>query len=444
MVSPAREWALQLLLDIELGGSFANLALNKLPVSLSERDRRLVTELVNGTTRMRRTLDSVLDQVLTKPGRTLKPTVRNILRLGAYQLLFLQRIPARAAIFEAVAAARRCDHGGAAKLTNAVLRRISGLSLDDFNWSSNPIQRIGERWSYPDWIIEVWAREYDLATAQALAEAQNRPPPFSLRTNVRKLSRETLIEHLAAAGVRAQPSIVAPEGISLAAFPAVSRLPGYRDGWWYVQGESAMLASRVVAPQAGEVIADIGAGPGGKATHLAELMGDAGRVLAIEPNGSRLALVKENARRLGILSIQLLQQPGQANLPSLVDRALVDAPCSGLGTLYRKADSRWRSLPTQLAELADLQLQLLEAIATCIKPGGILVYTTCTISRKENQEVVNTFLARQPQFRTSDLQFALPAQWQHDTADGMMQILPSRHGTEGFFIARFRKATVST
>ena len=437
----AREAALQLLLDIETKGAYANLALAGLPETMPRRERHLATELVSGVTRMRRTLDSALDQISKHPMAGMKPALRNVLRLGAYQILFLDRIPERAAIHEAVAMARRVGHEGVAKLTNAILRKLAFNGWEGLTWPDDPAQRIAVRWSYPDWLIERWIAAYGVEDAEALARAEDKALQLTLRTNLCRTTREALLARLEDEGWGADTSPVTPEGVRLLEQAAVASLPGYEEGWWYVQGEGAMLAAAALDPRPGETIADVGAAPGGKSTHIAERMRDEGTVLAIEPHEGRLALVIQNAERLGLTCIRPVPRRAEEGVGTLVDRALVDAPCSGLGTLYRKADARWHVTPQEIRDLAALQGSILDAVAPSVKPGGVLVYSTCTIGREENEDVVAAFLGRHPEFRPGDLRFALPAEWRGEADDGMIQLLPHRHGTEGFFIARLDRAS---
>lgn len=432
----ARAQALQLLIDIEDKGAYANLALQAV-TGQSPRDRALITELVNGTTRRRRHLDHVLGAFLTKPLESLTTPIRNNLRMGAYQLLFM-RTPPHAALDEAVKLAYRFGHPGVAKLTNAVLRRVQrdGNSVP---LPSDPLQALATQESLPDWIVARWSEAYGLEGATALARASHQALPVSLRANTLKTSRDDLLAAFRDAGVTAEPSPVAPEGIRFPEGVALGDLPGYNEGRWYVQGEAAMLTSRIVDPRPGETVADIGAAPGGKTTHMAALMQDQGRVLAVDPHEGRLALVAENAERLGEHIIHLCAQEGTVPLESPVDRALVDAPCSGLGVLYRKSDLRWRLTPEQADALPAEQEAMLAAVAQAVKPGGVLVYATCTILPAENERVVERFLAAHPDFGPGDLAPYLPEGWQADARDGMIQLMPHRHGVEGFFIARLER-----
>jgi 16S rRNA (cytosine967-C5)-methyltransferase len=444
----ARGFALQRLIEIESGGSYANLALKGLD-RLPSQERGLATELVGGVTRRRGTLDWYLAGLLKGRLGDLTPAIRNVLRLGAYQLLYLSRIPQSAAVDEAVKLAHRHGHAGVAKLVNAVLRNLTrrreALEAGLPDPKVDPVGALEVRSSLPRWLAEKWHAEHGEAAA-ALGEWSVRPAPMALRVNTTRTTREAMLRALAAAGIPAEPSTVAPEGIRLMEPMDPVQLPGWEAGWFYVQDEAAMLVAHVVAPEPGECILDLGAAPGGKTTHLAALMGGQGAVWAVDRSAARLKLLEENVARLGLTGIHA--HVGDAtdlqDLPE-ADRILLDAPCSGLGVLPRKPDLRWRQTPEAIAGLAVLQGQLLDASAARLKPGGRLVYSTCTMSRAENQEVVAAFLARHPTFEPVDFRPALPAAWRDDTEAGgaMLQLRPDRHGVDGFFIAAVRRGMMA-
>ncbi len=451
MIHNPRQLALNLLIVIEKKGAYSNLALHDLPKDLDSRDRALVVSLVQGVTRMRRMLDSVLGQLLDKtPIRSLKPPIRNILRMGAYQLLYTD-IPPHAILDEAVSLARRFGHEGVGRLTNGVLRSLQrqigtpkpgSLAADGIAISEDdPISALGTRHSLPNWIIRLWADQYGMEVAESLAKSANHPLPLTLRVNRLKTSRPEFLARLAELGITAEASPVDPDGIRLTESIPLVKLPGYNEGDWYVQGEAAMLVSRIVDPQPGETIVDIGAAPGGKSTHLAALMGNVGRIVAMDSHEGRLEVLAENVKRLKVTIVEPLVKDGTIPLGEPVDRTLVDAPCSGFGVMYRKADLRWRSKPEEVEALPKLQRQLLDAAAQDVKAGGVLVYATCTVNRAENEEVVRGFLRDHPEFKPSDLRGYLPEAWRQDAEDGgsMIQLMPHRHEVEGFFVARLER-----
>lgn len=442
--SPARELALRNLVAIEQGGSYANLARAGLE-ALSPADRALAVELVGGVTRRRGTLDAYLGRLLSQPLAKLTPAVRNTLRMGAYQILFLGRVPAAAAVDEAVKLARGHGHEGVAKLTNAVLRNLIRRQGDlaPPAFADDPVRALVEGASLPPWLAERWHAEYG-ADAEALGAWSVAPPRLALRINTLRTTPEAVHAALAEAGIAFEPSLVAPEGLRLTTSLDPTTLPGWDDGWWYVQDEAAMLVARVVDPRPGETVIDVGAAPGGKTTHLAALMGNEGAIWAVDRAGSRLKLLEDNARRLGVTIARAVEADATdlTELPE-ADRVLLDVPCSGLGVLPRKPDLRWRQSAEGVAELGELQGRLLDAAAGKVRPGGVMVYSTCTIGRAENQDVIRAFLARQPGFALDDLTPWLPEAWRADAEDGgMIQLLPPRHHVDGFFIARLKRATM--
>lgn len=435
----AREAALQALLAIEEGGSYANLAGGGTKSQLSSADRGLANELIQGVTRRRLTLDWYLARLLKDPIAKLTPSIRNILRLGAYQLLFLERVPASAAVDESVKLAHRYGHAGVAKLVNGVLRNLDRqkAELTPPTFEAAPVDALESRYSLPRWLATRWHQDFGPA-AERLGAWSITPPGMALRTNTLKTTAASLQQALAGANVAANPSPVAPEGFRLQETVDVTSLPGYNEGWWYVQDEGAMLVSRCLAPQPGETVIDVGAAPGGKTTHLAQLMDNQGEIYAVEARGGRLRLLEENCRRLGVTNVKAVERDALdlSGLPD-ADRILLDVPCSGLGVLPRKPDVRWRQTPEAISGLVVTQNALLDSAAPHVKPGGVMVYSTCTISPEENQGVIHAFLARHPEFQLGDLRPCLPADWHADLeSPGMIQLLPHKHGVDGFFIAK--------
>lgn len=433
-----REAALHNLMAIEEGGSYANLVTGRGTQALSDAERRLATELTQGVTRRRGTLDWTLGQLLKDPLEKLTPPIRNLLRLGAYQLLYLTKVPASAAVNESVKLAHRYGHAGVAKLVNGVLRTLDRRrgELEPPRFETDPVAAMTHRYALPPWLAERWVERYGEA-AESLGAWSLVPPRLALRVNTIKATVEQVTAALAAAGVAFEPSAVVPEGLRLQGTVDVTALPGYNEGWWYVQDEGAMLISRCLDPQPGETVIDVGAAPGGKTTHLAQLMGNRGTVLAVDSHAGRLQLLQENCERLGVDIVTLVERSGAdlSDLPQ-ADRILLDVPCSGLGVLPRKPDVRWRQTPAGIQALTAIQDALLDAAATRVKPGGRVVYSTCTISREENQDRIRRFLATHPDFSLGDLAPHLPEAWRTDIEDtGMIQLWPPRHGVDGFFIA---------
>jgi len=434
----AREVALEVLLAVERDGAYANLALDAALTRhrLAPRDRALVTELVYGTLRRRNTLDWALAPHSRRPLSSLDAAVRNILRLGAYQLLYLEGIPARAACNESVETARRFGFTSAAGLVNAVLRHLQrSLPLVFPDAREDPASHLALYHSHPRWLVAEWLETYGFEETAALLAAGNLPAPFTVRANTLKTTPAELARRLEAAGVPATPARFAPEGLYLEKAAAAEN-PLFAAGWYFIQDEAAMLAARALAPSPGALVIDLCSAPGGKTTHLAALMGGGGQILAVDVHPHRLDLLAENCRRLGVANVRGHLADGRS-LPGYHARAdfvLVDAPCSGLGVLRRRPDLRWRKSPEDMAGLAVLQAELLDEAARCLRPGGVVVYSTCTIRRAENEAQVEGFLARHPAFQRGEL--PLPPALTAGSVTGQVQLLPHRHRTDGFFIAR--------
>ncbi|WP_448600208.1 16S rRNA (cytosine(967)-C(5))-methyltransferase [Thermoleptolyngbya sp.] len=442
-----RQVALDALQDVERG-AFADAALDKQlhRGDLSERDRRLTTELVYGCVRRRRTLDALISQLATKPADQQPPHLRLILHLGLYQLRYLSHIPASAAVDTTVDLAKGNGFSGLAGFVNGLLRgyvrQVAGrASGDPLNLPSDPVLRIGIAHSMPDWIVRQWIAQFGETDAEQLCAWFNQPPSIDLRVNPLRASVEQVEAAIQAAGVTVERLAGFPQALRLRHHRGtIPALPGYADGWWSVQDASAQLVGMLLDPQPGEIVIDACAAPGGKTTHLAELMGDRGIIWAGDRSANRLKKVLQNAERLQLSSIQLC--PGDSRtLTQFVgqaDRVLLDAPCSGLGTLHRHADARWRQTPDSVRELAQLQSQLLHHVATWVKPGGTLVYATCTLHPEENERVVQQFLTTQPHWKIDPLPGDHPAA-QFQEPQGWLRILPHQHDLDGFFITRLRQ-----
>ncbi|QKD84332.1 16S rRNA (cytosine(967)-C(5))-methyltransferase [Thermoleptolyngbya sichuanensis A183] len=439
-----RQVALDALRDVERG-AFADAALDKRlhRGDLSERDCRLATELVYGCVRRQRTLDALISQLATKPADQQPPNLRLILHLGLYQLRYLSHIPPSAAVDTTVDLAKGNGFAGLAGFVNGLLRGYIRQAAereagDPLNLPADPVSRIGIAHSMPDWIVQQWIAQFGETDAEQLCNWFNQPPSIDLRVNPLRASVEQVEAAMQAADVAVERLTGFPQALRLRNHRgAIPALPGYAEGWWSVQDASAQLVGMLLDPQPGETVIDACAAPGGKTTHLAELMGDRGVVWAGDRSANRLKKVLQNAERLQLTSIQLC--PGDSRtltqFPKQADRVLLDAPCSGLGTLHRHADARWRQTPDSVQELSQLQAELLHRVATWVKPGGTLVYATCTLHPDENERVVQDFLAAQPQWKIDLLPTDHPA-IQFQQPQGWLRILPHQHDLDGFFMAR--------
>lgn len=445
-----REAALRALRDVDVKAAYANLALDHhlSGSKLEGRERALATELAYGVIRRRATLDWAISQVAARPLEKMDPWVRNILREAVYQILFMDRIPHAAAVDQAVELAKQYGHAGVAKFVNGVLRNLI-RKLPELEWpdeTSDPVRALAVQHSYPDWLVAQWLARFGRDEAVRLLEAGNQAPPLTVRVNRLKATREEAAAALAREGVRTEPTRHSPQGLIIHDLTSASwldRLQAMKEGLITVQDESSMLAAHVVSPQPGWTVIDVAAAPGGKATHLAELMDNQGQVIALDIHPHKVDLVEQNARRLGATIVQALcldaRRVGEV-MPERADAVLCDLPCSGLGTLARRPDARWRKQPEDVESLVPIQRAILESAARALKPGGVLVYSTCTIQPAENEELVEAFVADHPEFRFDNIWDYLPQTISREgQAEGYVQLLPHVHGTDGFFIARMVK-----
>jgi len=448
----ARAMALEILYLVDHEEAYSNLALNSVLEKYrpEKQDRGFVTELVYGVLRTRNTLDWVLGRFLKKPIAGLTPWIRNILRAGVYQLMYLDKVPESAAVNESVNLAKRYGHKGTVGLVNGVLRNVA-RSLREISFpdpEKDPVQHIAVKYSHPAWLVERWLGEYGFAETVELCRANNDIPPNAVRTNTLRTSREDLKKRLEEEGLRVTEGRLAPETLVLEGFKSVGSIAAHREGLFLVQDESSTLVGHALKPAPGSMVIDACSAPGGKTTHLAQLMANSGRIVACDIHQHKLELVRENAGRLGITVIEPLLLDAaklHAKFAGQADYILVDAPCSGLGVLRRRPEIRWRKQPGQIMELRELQLAILESAVQCLKPGGALVYSTCTVTEEENTGVVREILRRQPELKPESLAGCLPENLSGlpgpDTIrDGYVQFLPHRHGADGFFIARLRRA----
>ena len=400
-VSQARYEALHILVRVERDRAFADIALEHAleRAHLDPRDAALCTEIVFGTLRWRRHLDWRLTPHLNRPLAKLDPWVRALLRLTVYQLIFLDRVPRWAAVDEAVSVARlKSRVPGPAEFVNAVLRSFTRAPGPP-RLPAHPVEAAGVRWSFPDWIAARWIARYGMEEAERLMAALNERPPVTIRANTLRISREDLAARLRDEELaETDPTPLAPEGLTVRR-GAVGRWAAFAAGWCAIQDEASMLIARLLDPLPGELVADTCAAPGTKATHLAQLMGNRGRIVAMDPNAARLRLLTQAAARLGVDIVET-HVGGVAAVAGRwkgrCDRVLVDAPCSNLGVLRRNPDVKWNRDEADLGRLAEKQRGILAAAAALARPGGRLVYATCSLEREENEDVISHVLAGSP------------------------------------------------
>jgi 16S rRNA (cytosine967-C5)-methyltransferase len=435
----ARGTAARLLARVERGGYADRLLETALPDIPDPRDRALLTELVYGTLRHQARLDFVLERFARRGMADLDPEVRAALRLGAYQLLVLTRIPPHAAVSEAVDLVKRV-RPAAAGFANAVLRRVAdqGRTLAPPPADRDPVAHLAVLTSHPAWLVARELEAHGLAEARRRLEADLVPAPTVLRARPPGAAEARRAE-LAAAGVPSRAGAVAPDAIVVepGGLPqgGVAALPGFAEGAITVQDEASQLVSRLLDPPPGARVLDVCAAPGGKTAHLADLTGLEGQVTALDLDDARLARLHETVGRLGVGErVRVARHDAATPLPPELagpyDALLVDAPCSGLGVLRRNPDILWRRTPDDIPRLAAQQRAMLDASAPAVRPGGRLVYAVCTTTREEGPGVIDGFLAAHPDFE---------AEPGPGAPDGRLVTHPAHGGLDGFFAQRLRR-----
>ncbi|WP_082926853.1 16S rRNA (cytosine(967)-C(5))-methyltransferase RsmB [Paenibacillus tuaregi] len=443
----AREVALEVLTQVEEEGAYSNLQLNSAlqRSNLSGADAGLATELVYGTISRLSTIDYFLGQFVAKGLGKLQPWVRNLLRLSFYQLYYLDRIPAHAAVNEAVNIAKKKGHQGISGMVNGVLRSVLRRKEElQIPADLPPLKRIALEYAYPEWLVGRWIKEYGEAEAEAICRANNEPPSVSVRVNRTKLSREELLERMRERGLDAEPSPVSEDGIIVRSGGNMAHTDWYQEGLLSVQDESSMLVAAAVDPRPGMKVLDCCAAPGGKSCHIAEKLNGSGEVIANDVYPHKAKLVESQAERLDLDIVRTTTgdalELAARYAPESFDRILLDAPCSGLGVIRRKPDLKWAKQPEDITDIAELQLKLLDGVAGLLRPGGVLVYSTCTIEKRENMQVVQAFLDKHPEYAEADQVQVLNELGEARTRAAVgTQILPQDFHSDGFYIARLVK-----
>ncbi len=446
-MSSSRHVALLALREIYQKEAYTDVALDRVlrQSNLTTLDRALATELVYGIVRRQRTLDTLINQLGKKASHQQPFDLRIILHLGLYQLRYLTQIPPSAAVHTSVEFAkenRNLKHFSG--VVNGILRqylRLSEKQKDPLQLPTDPVQKLGIFYSFPDLIIERWLEQFGQDETEKLCDWFNQPPTIDLRVNSLKTTIETVESAFTEVDITVERIPHLSQALRLTSGNrTIHQLPGFQAGWWTVQDSSAQLVTHLLDPQPGETIIDACAAPGGKTTHIAELMQDKGVIWACDRTASRLKKLQDNCQRLQLNSIKILTGDSRqfSQLTQMADRVLLDAPCSGWGTLHRHPDIRWRQHPDKIQEINQLQQELLNNVANWVKPGGFLVYATCTLNSLENENLLQKFLSSHhdwqiefPSVRSPAFFFTTPAGW--------IKVLPYQHQMDGFFMVKLKK-----
>ena len=422
------------------------------------RDRAFAMELVYGVLRRQETIDWRLEPALKKPLPRLPLMVQMLLRMGMYQLVYMDRVPASAAVNESVnlAKANKAQLGRDwSGLVNAVLRTVLRLPERPFpELQPDPAVALSIRYAVPQWLCTRWVEQMGVERAEAACQTVSAVPALTLRVNRQRVTRDAFLEQLIGAGIAARPTTVSPAGVILEEGRAVTTIPGFQEGLFYVEDEAAQLVPLLLDPQPDERILDVCAAPGGKATHLAELMSNRGQIVAMDRHAGRLQVLKENCQRLGVtiiapvvgdareLGTVVARQKTDPQIPSpgVFDRILVDAPCSGIGVLRRHPDAKGKKDVGMFARHQTLQAEILKQASSVLRPGGVLVYSTCSTEPEETEEVIARFSRDHSEYvRESIVPWLHASAVPFVTAQGSLCTMGNTLGMDGFYAVRLRK-----
>jgi 16S rRNA (cytosine967-C5)-methyltransferase len=412
---------------------------------LTSLDRAFLTELTYGVLRWRGRLDWIIQHFANTPLEKIESAILNTLRLGLYQIFFLTKTPASAAVNESVELAKKIRGKGGGGFVNAILRSAirEKETIPYPDMRQDPALHVGITQSHPLWLVQRWIEELGVEETVKICAANNRIPALTLRTNTLKIRREDLIEKLREKGLKPTPTSFSGDGILLKNGPPTSELPFLKEGLFVIQDEASQLITHILDPKPGEKVLDACAAPGGKTTHIAQKMENLGEIYAFDLRQEKLKQIEEGCKRQGIKIVRTtigdavdnLAVPGEIKF----DRVLADVPCSGFGTLRRNPDLKWRREKEDLKRLSQLQRSILNNLSGYVSGGGALVYSTCTVFHEENEDVVETFLSENRAFKLDSLLEVLPEKCHFFIKRGYFKTFPPADDLDGFFAARLRK-----
>lgn len=440
-----RSAATDLLTRVDKSGGYSHLLVDQVIKrnNYSSKDARLFTEIVYGTLQRRMTLEYYLSSFITKK-RKIDPWVKWLLLLSIYQFHYLSKVPDHAVIHEAVEIGKQKGHAGIAKFVNGILRNIQRNGLPSLETINDPIERISIETSHPLWLVKRWEEMYGMDITRDMCEENNRRKKMTVRIQPMRTNRRQLIERLESDGLEAVPSQVSPQGIIITEGNILHH-PSFKEGIVTIQDESSMLVSEILNPKENMTVLDACSAPGGKTTHLAEKMLDKGVIYAHDLHAKKVKLVEQKAKQLGLQSIKA--EPSDARKlqekydKEHFDRILVDAPCSGFGVVSSKPDIKYHREYEDVRNLAAIQLDILSHVAPLMKRNGRMVYSTCTVDKEENEEVIRQFLNHSPNFEVDEKFFEeLPdfLRNSHGRTEFGLQIFPQDLQSDGFFITRLK------
>ena len=446
MIDKPREIALKTLYEIDKNGAYSNIALDEQIKQnkkiLSNKDIGFISEVVYGTTTWRLTLDSIIEKHSNLKLKKISTWILNILRMGTYQIVFLDKVPKSAAVNESVNLAKRYGHKSSSNFVNAVLRKVEKKDFEDFEKIENNLERISKCNSMPQWIIEQLLDDgNDIEKIESICQASNYKPKIFIRVNRLKDKKENVKAKLNEYGINAQETEL-PDFLALDKINDIKNMKEFEEGKFTVQDEGAGLIPLVLNPKENETILDACSSPGGKTTYIAELMNNKGKIVAWDIHEHRVKLVEENAKRLGIHIIEAELQDATQYLEkykNYFDKILLDVPCLGIGVLKRKPDIKWQRKKEDIDEITQIQNKILENCSKYLKKNGELVYSTCSIFKKENEGIISKFLEKNKNFEIEKIEKNLSNYFDKFIEKNKFFEIYQNEKTDGFFICKLRK-----
>lgn len=445
MEKNTREIALKILIEINEKGAYSNIALNKyMNLDISRIDESFSRKIVYGVLENRLYLDWIISKISKIKIKKIDSTILEILRIGVYQIIFMERIPDSAAVNESVKLSKKYSHSGSVGYVNGVLRnivrnkkKIRKVDIKD------PIEYISVKYSHPKWIIKRWLNEFGEEFTLKLCEANNGKVNLNIRTNTLKVDRETLKNILKNKGYNISETKYAIDGLIIENPYRITNINEFKNGLFTIQDESSMLVSQIMDPRKNSTLIDVCSAPGGKTTHMAQYMENKGKIIGRDIHKHKFKLIKDNYTRLGIdiIKTEVFDAMNlDESLLSKADYVLVDAPCSGLGLIRRKPEIKWNRNQENIEKIKEIQNKILINASKYLKSGGILIYSTCTIGKEENVGIVKKFLKENNDFKLMGFDSLLDSKENIKTAkDGYIELFPHIHETDGFFISKMQK-----
>lgn len=400
MIDKTRELALKVLYKIDKEEAYSNIELNEQikqnRKNLTEKDIGLISEIVYGVTTWRLTLDEIIKKYSKIKIKKISPWILNILRMGIYQIIFLDKIPKSAAVNESVNLAKRYGHASSSNFVNAILRKIEKTDYEEFFQIGDDIERISKITSMPKWIVEELMKNNEIKKVEEICKNSNIKPKITIRVNSLKINKQELIKKLKEKGIECnEPQEKVDDFLILEKIKNIENIDEFKKGYFTIQDISAGQTARILNPQPGELVLDACSAPGGKTTYMAELMKNKGKIEAWDIHEHRTKLVEQNAQRLGINLIETKVKDASLydeKLKEKFDKILLDVPCLGIGVIKRKPDIKWKRKPEDVKNITEIQKKILDNCSKYLKKNGVMVYSTCSILEKENQDIVDEFL----------------------------------------------------